>query len=88
MSEQGTTKDQVSLEDLKRAIAVLTDTKWPVVAGIDGFYEKARADAWCTAYEWREGVLRRFQEQFFPGQAETYIAELNEGMALIREKLR
>lgn len=85
MSEQGTTKDQVSLDDLKRAIEQYELIRSTVVAAIDVFHplqlardtEQARADAWRTAYGWLETTT-----------CDDLYGDLQEGQALIKEKIR
>lgn len=79
MSEQGTTKDQVSLDDLKRAIDAV-EVAWKDDAVSDYAAAALRAEAWRTAFEWlnQNGV-----EVFNYGRC----VEYDEGMRLIREKL-
>ena len=67
----------VTLDDLKRAIDATDARHFAVMAGIDGIYEKARADAWRTAFKWLETTT-----------CDDLYGDLQEGLALIKEKLR
>lgn len=93
MSEQLATKEQVSLDDLKRAIeivhakdpgehAVVPPGK-PSPWWVDKCHEYnfARMEAWRTAFEW----LDQFPDSWWTQDQDEEYAE---GIALIREKLR
>ena len=76
------TKDPVSLEDLKRAIDEVPPCPQPgshmtQVLYFEALYEHhdQRAEAWRTAFEWREGL-------------DEWLETYDEGMRLIREKLK
>lgn len=99
MSEQGTTKDQVSLDDLKWAVDAVPD-QMPQLADYlgdepslydnhFGAYQHARAEAWRTAFEWREGWYAKVLAVMHRASGDISIIEEGaEGMRLIREKLR
>jgi hypothetical protein len=83
-SEPGTTKDQVSLDDLKRAIFRHVE-----ITG-DGYRVHYRAEAWRAAFLWREGWRER-GDALLPGPGNGYAEwkqEGIEGMQLIREKVK
>lgn len=88
MSEHGTTKDQVSLEDLKRAIERVHSIR---MRGIIHSTElsNVQLEAWRTAFDWRETHTKRAAAALVSEDAiDIWMAERDEGMALIREKLR
>jgi hypothetical protein len=83
MDREQLPKDTLTtLADLKRVLEAVG--RRPFTDGSDFTtsrlcqWESRRADAWRTAFEWREGLLDRC------GGPDEY----HEGMALIREKLQ
>lgn len=93
MSEQGTTKDQVSLDDLKLAIARVERYKnVPLMEQLSNAVAltAAERDAWRTAFEWRESLLNRSLQEELITEASVarWHDEREEGVRLIREKLR
>lgn len=85
---------QVSLDDLKRAIACYTavdgDT-WAKEAGGSDYASRrwhALSFAWRTAFEWREDWRKRCQGIALQSiQWSAHCDEGDEGMRLVREKL-
>lgn len=94
MSDASLPKDPVSLEDLQQAIAAIPakpSIEWPwdeYIAASDA-HQHARAEAWRTAFEWREDWRKRCQGIALQSiQWSTHCEEGDEGMCLIREKLQ
>lgn len=90
MSEQGTTKDQVSLGDLKRAIAAVPPLSPSVKTYV---YQTARAEAWRVAFQWHVRLVERHAalSDRVDAHLTDWIAidrEEEEGIALVQEKLR
>lgn len=91
MSEQQT-KDPVTLDALKRAIEAVgrrpfTDGDFFTTSRLCS-WENRRADAWRTAFEWREGLIHRHMTIFHADALKAWISERDEGISLIREKLQ
>lgn len=90
-SEQAPTKAMTTLDDLKRAISYAT-------TDVDDFdsdaaRERARGEAWRTAFEWHVQLIERHAalSETVGAHLTDWIAidrEEEEGKALIREKLR
>lgn len=94
MSEHSTTKDQVSLDDLKRAISIVPAE--PSKSDSDllfAHYHCVRADAWRTAFKWHRRLIEGHAalSDTVGATLADWIAfdrEEEEGLALIAEKLR
>lgn len=85
MTEQLPT-NQVSLDDLKRA---LDHYEWASRHGLQITVLAVRSEAWRTAFEWRDSHSRRSVASLASKEAlDQWLTERDEGMALIREKLR
>lgn len=88
MSEQAPTKDLTTLDDLKRAIERVHSIR---MRGIIHSTElsSVQLEAWRTAFDWRETHTKRAAAALVSEDAiDLWMAERDEGMALIREKLR
>jgi hypothetical protein len=79
----------VTLDDLKRAIEHAA-AAWDDKNVSDYGAAAARADAWRTAFEWRESLLNRSLQEELITEASVarWHDEREEGVRLIREKLR
>jgi hypothetical protein len=79
MTEQRTPDRLTTLDDLKRAISLIPWHLENAPADYGGLsFERERAEAWHTAFEWRSSMVT----------TRTGLTEFEEGMRLIREKLK
>jgi hypothetical protein len=88
------TKDPVTLDGLKRAIAEYQKAKAAYASNCSLGWDiaDARADAWLTAFEWHRQLISRHAtlSETVGAHITDFIAldrEEEEGMALIKEKL-
>lgn len=77
MSEQAPTKDLVSLDDLKRAIAAV-EQAWKDDSVSDYGAAALRAEAWRTAFWWHASLAQRARQDMRQS-----LQELSDGMQLI-----
>lgn len=86
-------KDPVTLDDLKRAIEhaeswLAHKNGSPDSINFARRYESARAEAWRTAFEWRDYFGGNVNRSCGCKSCREDCAEYDEGLRLIREKLQ
>lgn len=87
MTAEQVSKDQVSLEDLKRAIEAVPVRPPGYLTELLLVYLDMRGRAWRTAFEWRNAWIQQYWDA--EDKDAQVILEVDEavGMRLIREKL-